>query len=405
METIRIFHAAWHIPHTHQLFNIPNTEWFILQNNVKRWNYFSRPMPENVHYVPHYEPCLYDVAVLDVDQQCVDPRIGKGNLYRQLNNEIQDIPKIVINHGTPCWPENWESAGHKRWSLPLGFDDSQLKNVLEYQRKFLVEGGKTLLSGEEIEIDGMEKMVGRNKMVVNSFKSREQWGWGKVIIHGLNSDEWWDLPKSPRSVSMISTGGLDYYYGRDFLNSMINRLAEDYGLKHTWVAHPAHWTIYDSDLLSQFCGWDAYRDFIGRSMIFFNPTRESCMPRARTEAMLSGCCILTTAYQDEDKFISGDIRPIWAESTGVKDFIDKIDKYIKEVEINGFLVPENPLAVATLIHYLIYNNPKECLKIGQRGKQTAIELFHCDRFNKQWRDLLESEINKFKEKNENRNIK
>lgn len=390
---------ALNVPHDAALFAIPNTKWYLLQNNVKRWNHYNRPLPKNVQYVPFYESGLYDIAVLDLDQQCIDPRIGKGQLYRELNEEIQDIPKIVIQHGTPCWPENWESSGHKRWSMPLGFDDNDFKKVLEYQRKFLVEGGKTILNGEEVEIEGAEKLVGRNKMVVNSFKSREQWGWGKVILHGLNPDEWWDLPKEPRSVSMISTGGLDYYYGRDFLNSTITRLKEDYGLKHTWISHPGSWTIYDSDLLPKKGGWDAYRNFLGRSMIFFNSTRESCMPRARTEAMLSGCCILTTAYQDEDKFINGDIRSIWANSTGTKDFIDKVDKFIKKNEINGFLIPENPLAVSSLINYLIYDNAKECLSIGQRGKKTAIKLFNQNRFNEQWKELLEIEINKFKKRN------
>jgi hypothetical protein len=396
MKTIKIVSASWHVPHHHQLFGIPNTEWYLIQNNVKRWNYFSRPLPENVHWIPFYESGKYDVWIGDVDQQCIDPRIGKGQLYRDLNKSITDIPKIVINHGTPCWPERWESAGHKRWTMPLELNNAELKDTLEYQRKFLVNGGKTTIDGEIVEIEGMKKILGDNTVVVNSHKSKEQWECGKVIIHGLDPEEWWDLPKSPRSVSMISTGGLDYYYGRDFLNSTINRLAEDYGLKHTWISHPGSWTIWDSPILAKDGGWDAYRDFLGRSMIFFNPTRESCMPRSRTEAMLSGCCILTTAYQDEDQFITGDIRPLWTSSSGVKDFISNVDSCIKEVEINGFIVPENPLAVSSLINYLIYDNPKECLRIGQRGKQTAIKLFNKERFDRNWRQLLEKEISDYK---------
>lgn len=390
------------MPHDYSLFTIPNTEWYLIKNNVKRWNYFSRPLPKNVHWVAHYEPGKYDIAVLDVDQQCIDPRIGKGQLYRALNREIQDIPKIVINHGTPCWPENWEAGNLKRWKLPPNIDPEKVKleDILEYQRKFLIEGGITSVQGNDVEIEGMEKMIGKNKMVVNSFKAREQWGWGKVIWHGLRAKDWWDLPKYPRSVSMISTGGLDYYYGRDFLNSTISRLREDYGLRHTWISHPGSWTIYDSDLLSRGGGWDAYRDFLGRSMIFFNPTRESCMPRSRTEAMLSGCCILTTGYQDEEKFINFDVRPIWSESEGVKEFIDKVDSYLLESKkINGIIVPENPLAIASLINHLIYDIPKKAIEIGQNGKSTAKSIFSKKRFDNTWIELLNKEIEKFKKGN------
>ena len=115
-------------------------------NNIKRWNYFARPLPKNVKWVSGYEKGKYNLAVLDIDQQCVDPRIGKGQLYRMLDKAIDDIPKIVINHGTPCWPENWESTGHKRWNLPLGMDENDRKKVLEYQKKFLIEGGKTIIN-------------------------------------------------------------------------------------------------------------------------------------------------------------------------------------------------------------------------------------------------------------------
>ena len=395
-KPIKIVSASWHVPHHAALFGIPNTEWYLIVNNVKRWNWFARPLPKNVHWIPYYEKGKYDIAVLDVDQQCVDPRIGKGQLYKALNEEIQDIPKIVINHGSPCWPENWESAGHKRWTLPKEINEDDRKKALEFQRKFLVEGGKTLSGGEILEIDGMEKMVGRNKMVVNSFKAREQWGWGKVIWHGLNPDDWLDLPKEPRSVSMISTAGLDYYYGRDFLNSMMNRLSEDFRLKHTWISHPGSWTIYDSDLLGKEGGFTAYRNELGRSMVFFNPTRESPMPRSRTEAMFSGCCIVTTPHHDANKFINLDVSSFWKESEGIKEFIAKVDEYIFTEGVNGIIIPENPLAVAALINHLVYDIPETTVKIGQCGKETAKKLFNQKRYNDDWTELLKSEIKKGK---------
>jgi len=394
MKPIRIVSASWHVPHHYSLTQIPNTKWSFIINNIKRWNWFARDLPDNVEWVAGYEKGKYDVAVLDVDQQCVDPRIGKGKLYRALDSVITDIPKIVINHGTPCFPENWESAGHKKWNLPLGMDEDDRKSTLEYQRKFLVEGGKTIINQEVEEIGGMEKIIGRNKMVVNSFKAREQWGWGKVIWHGLDPKEWWDLPKEPRSVSMVSTGGLNYYYGRDFLDSMMARLKEEFGLGHVWLSHPASWTIYDSDLLSTEGGFAAYRDYLGRSAIFFNPTRESPMPRSRTEAMLSGCCVITSPFQDADKFINFDTRGLWADSEGVRDFLLKVHDVIDTKGINGIIIPENPLAVAALINYLLYDNFKACLRIGQEGKKTAMKLFSKERYDQEWTKLLKDTIKK-----------
>ena len=385
---VKIFHATWHVPHDYSLFNIPDTEWYCLQNNVKRWNYFARPLPKNVHYVPFYEQGKYDLAILDVDQQCVDVRIGKGRLYRALNEEIQDIPKIVINHGTPFWYENWTSRGDKSWRYFPDFDDSDMSKTLEYQKNFLVKGGKCLIGGELAEVDGMEKMIGKNRMVVNSFKSQEQWGWGKVIWHGIDSNEWLDLPKSPRSVTMISTGGLDYYYGRELLNSTISRLRDDFGLVHTWISHPGSWTIYDSNLFSRFGGWEAFKDFLGRSLIYFNPTKESCMPRSRLEAMMSGCCILTTGNQDEEKFINLDSRKLWASSEGVQDFIKNLDEMIELEGVNGIIVPENPLAIAAIINHLIYVKPDTAKRIGQEGKKTAKILFSKEKFDTAWTKLI-----------------
>ena len=363
-------------------------------NNIKRWNYFARPLPKNVKWVSGYEKGKYNLAVLDIDQQCVDPRIGKGQLYRMLDKAIDDIPKIVINHGTPCWPENWESTGHKRWNLPLGMDENDRKKVLEYQKKFLINGGKTIINQELVEIEGMEKLIGKNKMVVNSFNAREQWGWGKVIWHGLDPNDWLDLPKEPRSVTMISTGGLDYYYGRDFLNSTIQRLKEDFGLNHVWLSHPGSWTIYDSDSLPEKGGFYAYKEYLGRSAIYFNPTRESPMPRSRTEAMLSGCCVLTTPYHDADKFINFDTREIWSNSEGVVDYLTRVDELINTDGINGIIIPENPLAVASLINYLIYDNYSVCHKIGQEGKKTALKLFSKTKYDQKWQDLLQEIIKK-----------
>jgi len=94
------------------------------------------------------------------------------------------------------------------------------------------------------------------------------------------------------------------------------------------------------------------------------------MPRARTEAMLSGCCVVTTPHQDADTFI--------------------------EHGKNGFLIPREPQKVADLIEGLIMDY-KTAIKVGQAGKETAKKLFTYDRYRKQWLEVFNVAINRFYE--------
>ena len=102
-------------------------------------------------------------------------------------------------------------------------------------------------------------------------------------------------------------------------------------------------------------------------MVYFNPTLESPMPRSRTEAMFSGACVLTLPNHDAENFIQSGV--------------------------NGIHVPNNPVVIADLIEELM-KNYKKCVEIGQAGKKTATEIFHKDRFQKDWLDLIHKVLNK-----------
>jgi glycosyltransferase involved in cell wall biosynthesis len=93
------------------------------------------------------------------------------------------------------------------------------------------------------------------------------------------------------------------------------------------------------------------------------------MSRGRTEAMLSGCCIITTPTQDTTRFI-------------------------KHGE-NGFIITRTPVEVANLIEKLLYDY-KTAIKIGQAGKKTAIKEFSGERYRNTWRNFLEHIINEYK---------
>jgi len=293
--------------------------------------------------VPFYEKGKYDLAVLHLDQQCMDLALwecGKGSLYRELNKVITDIPKIVIMHGTPYYPEAFPS-------------DISEKN---YERKGYTKHQIRMSSNL---IERCKNVIGDNVMVTNSFTAAKQWGHGIPIWHGLDDSEWWDLPKEPRVITMISPAGLgDKYYDRKLLSAVKEKLLED-------DIYHCHITVD-----TRFYNWDDYRNFIGRSLIYFNPTRESPMPRSRTEVMLSGCCLVSTANQDAETFLkSGD---------------------------NCIIVKREPDYIVKVIKSLI-KNYDTAVEIGQRGKETAKKLFVKDRYDKQWQKLMNEVIKYHKE--------
>lgn len=320
----------WHLGHQYEMLKFPFAEFDWLFQYKREYSAAVRgDMTTMFNWVNSYQAGKYDVAILHLDQQCVEPELldrGKGSVYRQLNDIIKDIPKIVIMHGTPYYPEAFENS-------------------------------QTL-------IDKVNELLGDNYVIVNSHRALKQWKWDKrhgarTIIHGMDPAEWFDLPKEPRVVTMISPGGLPAYYDRSFLEYVREALA-DRDIMH------CHITV---DFNAK--DWNDYRNFLGRSLLYFNPTRESPMPRARTEAMLSGCCVITTPAQDADTFIQDGV--------------------------NGFIVPRDPQYTADLIEKLL-NNYKLAVQIGQAGKQTALELFGQDRYRQEWFDYLNFVISDFKSK-------
>lgn len=327
---IKIFGVVNHVGNQYEMLKLAkrgNVKFCYLENNVRRWSkYSSRPepttwlSPEQFEWVTHYEPGKYDLAILHVDQQHTDPRIGKGQLYRQLNEVIKDIPKLVINHGTPMW------------------DDF-------YTEDLVINGGIVHSPRGTIQLDGMKRLIGDNFMVVNSYEAVNRWGWGYPLIHGLDKEEWFDLPKEPRIVLALSPGGLDKYYNRELITAIKGEVKERTGMD---IVHIQVNIKFDED------NWTQYRQFIGSSLINISPYKDSPMPRSRTEAMLSGACVLSSKHQNADEFI--------------------------EHGKDGFILPDNPLSYAEAIYHLLNGGYREAIKIGQMGKIKAQRLFSSERY-------------------------
>jgi glycosyltransferase involved in cell wall biosynthesis len=348
----KVVDHCWHLAHSYELLKNPALDWHYVMNTYRKWEWTIRGTDFPGKWVPYYEPGKYDVAILHLDQSCVDPRIGKSRLFREMKAALDDIPKIIIMHGTPMYD---------------GYSEDLVINGGEVKRP----------NSDQFEYwEGIKDLVGDIPMVVNSHRAKERWGWGDVIWHGMDPEEWYyGLPKEPRIITSISPAGMsDEYYGRRFLETVRAILAEEYGIKHQWllIDYTPEMDVkrYHKD------AFESLRNFFGRSLIYFDPTGDSPMPRARTEAMLSGCCLVTAANHD-------------------------VERYITPGE-NGFIVPRDARVTAKLLADLIYSHPQEAKAIGQRGRETAKELFHIDRFNQDWVNLIDKVIAGYSGKDQER---
>lgn len=315
---LRIFSTPWHIGAQRELIeSLPDVEWSYIINHTRKWSLDIRPQPNNLRWVTHFDPDYYDLVILHTDQQMAIEELGKTKLFFELEKVTRNkgVPRIVQNHGTPIYPEKFAPSYLKRY----------FKRI--YKRF--------------------------DAIVVNSHQARKEWDFGETIIHGLKADEWFDLAKEPRIATFISPAGIgDKYYNRKLLIATRDILKEDYGIQHIWMCQDT----------PNFRSWEEYKTFLGQSLIYFNPTYGSPMPRTRTEAMLSGCCVVTTKYHDADTFI--------------------------EDGKNGFIVKNNPETCAKLLSDLLLNRYEECIKIGQEGKKTAKKVFSRERFRKNWVELI-----------------
>lgn len=328
MKRLKIFTTPWHTMHFYDLFNAlkDDADFFLCLNSNKRWYYETRPLPKNAYFVPFYQTGKYDMAILDVDQQCVNQLLGKSKLFEEMNQTVSGIPKVIINHGSPVYPE----------ILKRG-DEETFKQAEDRCR------------------EAMKKIIGDIPMVVNSYQaaSPAEWGWGIPIWHGINPDDWLDLPKEPRVFTALSPAGCDEYYNRECMVNVSQILAEKYG-------KTLFWARINVDTEKSF---ESYRQFLGRSLIYFDPSFRTPMNRGRTEAMLSGCCVIQVQSGHD------------------------LERFAKDGD-NMLLTPNQPEEIAKLIAELLENGYQKCITIGQNAKQTAKEKFNYRRYREDWLKLI-----------------
>jgi len=282
------------------------------------WNLAQRPIPENFLGAVTPEDMRvedWDVALLHLDQWCD----GRNNLralpYRITNLVAQEMPRIVIMHGTPDDEENRQAILQLIGDLPVVCNS--------YQAAGEWDGG-----------EGRHDRYGLEQF--------------RVIIHGYDVDEFWSEPLEGRrqeAITICSGGTISReYHGIP----LVERLMRD--VEIAWYGPRGN-----QDWLPNY---RAYREMLASSLIYFSPTRRAPMPGARTEAMLSGCCVVTVPGNDVERFHGR----------------------------TGFVVRTYEQARDTLRALL--RDPGLAWEVGQKGREVAREMFGRERFVGEWMRVL-----------------
>ena len=189
-------------------------------------------------------------------------------------------------------------------------------------------------------------------MVCNSVQAAADWGLGpersRPIIHGYDIEEFEaSNDRQLWSVTVCSAGSVSRtYHGVPLLEAIRERV-------------PCLWVGNKGDL-PYFQTYKAYRDCLTHSLIYVHTGQRSPMPGARTEAMLSGCCIVTTGNNDAHRYIEHGVTGYLCET--VQEFVETIK--------------------------MLLADPEKAYKVGKAGREAARGYFTKERFVQDWLDLL-----------------
>jgi len=176
------------------------------------------------------------------------------------------------------------------------------------------------------------------------------------IIHGFDPKEFKPLgiEKNKRVLSVINVFiARKEYVGYDLWNSVNKKIGNICDV----VGHG------NEDLpqsIGEANNFEELIKYYNLYPVYFNPTNDSANPRARAEAMMSGCPIVTT------------------NNYGISD-------YIKNGS-NGFLSNNHD----EIIKYLkiLINNEDLQKEMSENARNTAIQYFNIEDYVKRWNSLL-----------------
>lgn len=331
MAKLKALITTWHVPHQYDMITALQdyVQFDILINSNKSWKGRPVPVPEQTRFVWNIDQSKYDYAIINIDQQCINPVVYKAQVFEMLRDQITDIPVFVLQHGSPVYPE------------------------------FVGKDGASLEECQKRIIEWAKEQIGDRPMILNSYEGAtdREWGWGIPIVHGMDSDMWKPAKeKEPRIITSLSPGGCDEYYNRAAMGRAIDILDEGYGFKVEWARVSQN---------AQFNDHQEYADWLASSLVYIDTSIRTPMNRARTEAMLSGCCVV--------------------QMRGAHD----VDRFFKDGE--NIVLVDTPEEMAEVAHRLATVDYDKAVEIGKRARINAIHQFNYDRYSNDWLNVLENQ--------------
>jgi hypothetical protein len=304
----KLFDMPWNKDEQYEMLAFPFAEWsWLIQYRVN--HEYPRPEIEKmVRWVTHYEDGRYDAAILHLDLDFLDPlkkALSRRRVYEEMDSLIKTIPKIVIVHGARVATE---------------------------------------AQGREVR-----ELIGENYAVVSDDAVAEQLGAGHVIAPGVISDDWYDLPKEPRVVT-------SRFRATPHGVALIESLRGALGARNIELC------ALGDDFAPK--TWDEYRDFLGRSLIYFAPP--ACSDRGALEAMLSGCCVLTPVLPGHPEARVG-------------------------VSALACLVPGDTEGIADVVEELIAD-PERAIGPGRSAKAAVARRYDWTRYSQEWLKYLDAVV-------------
>jgi glycosyltransferase involved in cell wall biosynthesis len=344
-RNLQILTYRWHCPHQYELHKLPYS--FTMAQDLglpwtNSWNYDQRPLRPNAQFSSWNEISEkdFDLAILHFDENVLSPQNCAGVLelswganFKKLRENLS-IPMVAVCHGTPQFYGQYLQD----------YKGIDFGKVIEEERKRLVD------------------YLGDVLVICNSHQAQREWGFknSKVIWQGFDPIE---FPQSTYRKGILSLGkGIEerpYYRGLALYQQTLAGLPEHMVPDALSVSSPDISYEPNSNQYA-YAKYRLYARTVGQYSVYFNPTLRSPMPRSRGEAMMSGLVTVSANNHDVEMFI--------------------------ENSENGFYSNE-PLELREYLMFLC-NNPDKAKQIGQRSRETAMDLFNHDRFLLQWQNLI-----------------
>lgn len=334
VKDLKVLTYRWHCAHQYELWKLGfRVHMWHKPGLTLEWESSARPLPSNASKVSPEEADRekYDLVILHFDENILTWEKTRGVLFKNWGTPFKTlknlgIPKVAICHGTP--------PIHGRFDInypkdKVSYDDADRKALVDF--------------------------LGDIPVVCNSYQAQTDWGFknSRVIWHGIDPDEFPYCGNKNKNALMVLSNISQrpwyqgYFFAKEAMQGLgVDLLGKDGTGCFKQVDKPQ--------------GFADYRRVLGEYRMLVNPTRYSPMPRSRIEAAMMGACVVTTNFQDEDR-------------------------WIKQGE-TGFYT-NNAAEMREIIQELS-DNPSKAIEVGKKGRDEFAEKFNVVRYLEDWRLFL-----------------